>query len=212
MSALPPEGREKRLPEALEDQRGSAVAQFRPRTGTMEQWNAAYVRVEDYLRAHRIHNRLHQSRLILQVLERAATRHEQSPALSPTALAAEEIEATMDLWFADLLNRPGQPHERIAVDGRLALLLCDGPERWPYAFLDEKQVPDDLAQAMRARVMEAGPDMAVSSMVPRPIDLGLIPEAAGETMERIEKFPLVRTLLLWLVFAAALAVIFHATR
>jgi hypothetical protein len=127
-------------------------------------------------------------------------------------LAAEEIEATMDLWFAELLNRPGQPHERIAVDGRLALLLCDGPERWPYAFLDKKQIPDDFAHAMRARVMEAGPDMAVSSMVPRPIDLGPIPEAAGETMERIEKFPLVRTLLLWVVFAGALLVIFHATR
>ena len=40
-----------------------------------EPWNAAYVRVEDYLRAHRIHNRLHQSRLILQILERAARRH-----------------------------------------------------------------------------------------------------------------------------------------
>jgi len=187
-------------------------AEFRPRTGTMEQWNAAYVRVEDYLRAHRIHNRLHQSRLIQQVLERAARRHEENPALNPTALAAEEIEATMDLWFADLLNRPGQPHDRIAIDGRLALLLCDGPEKWPYAFLDEKQIPGDLAEAMRARVIEAGPDMAVSSMVPRPIDLGPIPEAAGETMERIEKFPLVRTLLLWLVFAGALAVIFYATR
>lgn len=187
-------------------------AEFRPRTGTMEQWNAAYVRVEDYLRAHRIHNRLHQSRLILQVLERAARRHEENPSLNPTALAAEEIEATMDLWFADLLNRPGLPHDRIAIDGRLALLLCDGPEKWPYAFLDEKQIPGDLAQAMRARVIEAGPDMAVSSMVPRPIDLGPIPEAAGETMERIERFPLVRTLLLWVVFAGALAVIFYATR
>ena len=51
------------------------IAEFRPATGTMEQWNAAYVRVEDYLRAHRIHNRLHQSRLILHVLERAARRH-----------------------------------------------------------------------------------------------------------------------------------------
>ena len=34
----------------------------------MEEWNSAYVRVEDYLRAHRIHNRLHQSRLIQQIL------------------------------------------------------------------------------------------------------------------------------------------------
>ena len=189
-----------------------AASQFRPRTGTMEEWNAAYVRVEDYLRAHRIHNRLHQSRLILQVLERAARRHEENPALSPTALAAEEIEATMDLWFSDLLERPGQPHDRIAIDGRLALLLCDGPEKWPYAFLDEKQIPNEFAAAMQARVIEAGPDMAVSSMVPRPIDLGPVTEAAGETMERIEQFPLVRTLLLWLVFAGALAVIFYATR
>ncbi len=178
----------------------------------MEQWNAAYVRVEDYLRAHRIHNRLHQSRLIQQVLERAARRHEASPALSPTALAAEEIEAEMDSWFADMLENPGQPHERIAIDGRLALLLCDGPQKWPYTFLDQKEVPLDFAQAMRERVIEAGPDMAVSSMVPRPIDLGALPEAAGETMETIERFPLVRTLLLWLLFAGALAAIFYLTR
>jgi len=63
----------------------------------MEAWNAAYVRVEDYLRAHRIHNRLHQSRLILQILERAARRHEAQPASEPTTLAAEETEAMMDL-------------------------------------------------------------------------------------------------------------------
>jgi len=47
---------------------------FRPKTGTMESWNAAYVRVEDYLRAHRIHNRLHQSRLIQKSGPPAATR------------------------------------------------------------------------------------------------------------------------------------------
>jgi hypothetical protein len=187
-------------------------AGFRPTTGTMEQWNDAYVRVEDYLRAHRIHNRLHQSRLIQQVLERAARRHETEPASNPTALAAQEIEAVMDSWFADMLNERGQPHERIAVDGRLALLLCDGPQRWPYAFLDEQQVPKDFERAMRAGAIQAGPDMAISSMVPRAIDLGPIPEAAGETIERIERWPIVQTLLLWLVFAGALAVIFYATR
>ena len=188
------------------------AAAFRPRTGTMDQWNAAYVRVEDYLRAHRIHNRLHQSRLIQQVLERAARRHEADPARSPTALAAEETEAMMDLWFAEMLDVRGQPHDRIAVDGRVALLLCDGPQKWPYAFLDDQNAPADFAAAMRAGAIEAGPDMSVSSMVPRAIDLGLIQEAAGETIERIERWPLVRTLLLWVLFAAALAAIFHATR
>lgn len=185
---------------------------FQPKTGTMDDWNAAYVRVEDYLRAHRIHNRLHQSRLIQQILERAARRHESNPFTSPTALAAEETEAIMDAWFAEMLDQQGQPHDRIAIDGRVALLLSDGPQRWPYAFLDQRRIPPDFAQAMRAGVMQAGPDMEISSMVPRPIDLGPIPEAAGETMERIERWPLMRTLLLWALFAAALGAIFHATR
>mgnify|MGYP001064182162 CR=1 FL=1 len=38
--------------------------------------------------------------------------------------------------------------------------------------------------------MQAGPDLAVSNMVPRPIDLGLITEAAGETLEQFERYPL----------------------
>lgn len=158
----------------------------------MAEWNAAYVRAEDYLRAHRIHNRLHQSRLIQQVLERAARRHELEPARSPTVIAAEETEAMMDDWFAEMLDGRGQPHERIAVEGRLALLSSDGPQRWPYAFLDHQEIPADFGAAMRAGVIEAGPDMAVSSMVPRLIDLGPIPEAAGETFERIERWPILR--------------------
>jgi hypothetical protein len=54
--------------------------------------------------------------------------------------------------------------------------------------------------------------MVVSSMVPRPIDLGPITEAAGDTLERFERWPILRTLLLWMVFAGALAGIFYATR
>jgi len=185
---------------------------FRPKTGTMESWNSAYVRVEDYLRAHRIHNRLHQSRLIQRILERAARRHAENPALDPTTVAAEETEALMDAWFAEVLDQKGLPHDRLAIDGRVALLLSDGPERWPYAFLDERHIPGDFAEAMRSRNLEAGPDLAVSSMVPRPIDLGRITEAAGETLERFEEWPVLRALLLWVVFASALAGIFYMTR
>lgn len=187
-------------------------ASFRPRTGTLEAWNAAYVRVEDYLRAHRIHNRLHQVRLIQKTLERAAGRHAADPQLDPTVLAAEEIEAIMDGWFARMLDQRGQPHERIAIDGRVALLLCDGPQRWPYAFLEEEHVPPEFVEAMRASSIRAGPDMAISSMVPRTIDLGPISEAAGETLERFERWPILRAVFLWILFAAALAAIFRLTR
>jgi hypothetical protein len=178
----------------------------------MEAWNAAYVRVEDYLRAHRIHNRLHQSRLIQMILERAARRHAEQSALDPTRIAAEETEALMDSWFAEILDEQGQPHDRVAIDGRVALLLCDGPQRWPYAFLNGEDIPAEFAQAMRTRHLEAGPDLAVTSMVPRPIDLGPITEAAGETLERFEQWPVMKALLLWLCFAAALAGVFYLTR
>jgi len=186
--------------------------EFRPKTGTMESWNAAYVRVEDYLRAHRIHNRLHQSRLIQDILERAALRHAVQPLLDPTTLAAEETEALMDSWFGKVLVKDSAPHERIAIEGRVALLLSDGSQKWPYAFLDEQNIPDEFAAALRASSIQAGPDMVVSSMVPRPIDLGPITEAAGETLERFEKWPILRTLLLWLVFVAVLSGLFYATR
>lgn len=185
---------------------------FRPPTGSMEAWNAAYVRVEEYLRAHRIHNRLHSSRLIQKILERAARAHAKNSALDPTTLAAEETEAMMDEWFGEILGERNLPHDRIAVAGRVALLLADGPQKWPYAFLDEEHIPADFAKAMQASSIQAGPDMAVSSMVPRPIDLGPISEAAGETLERFEQWPILRTLLLWSIFVLALAGIFYATR
>jgi hypothetical protein len=185
---------------------------FRPTTGSLEQWNAAYVRVEDYLRAHRIHNRLHQSRLIQRILSEAARRHAKSPALDPATLAIEETDRLMDGWFAVLLGEKGLSHDRIATEGRVALLLSEGMQRWPFAFLDERNIPHEFAQAMKQSSLKAGPDLTVSSMVPRDIDLGTITEAAGQTLERIERLPVLRVLLLWAIFAGLLLVVFFATR
>jgi hypothetical protein len=189
-----------------------SLSPFLPRTGSLEQWNAAYVRVEDYLRAHRVHNRLHQNRLIQRVLGAAAGRHAQNPALDPVMLAIEEADRVMDGWFAGLLHERDLAHDRIAAEGRVALLVSDGMQRWPDAFLDEQNIPADFAQAMRQSALKAGPDLAVSSMVPREIDLGAITEAAGQTMEQIERLPILRVMLLWAVFLAVLTGVFLATR
>lgn len=185
---------------------------FRPRTGTADQWNAAFIRVEDYLRAHRVHNRLQQITILQKVIARAAARHEQNPSLDPTTLAAEEVDRMMDEWFGELLGDKNLPHERIAVEGRVALLLSDGVERWPYAFLDERHVPAEFAREMQRRSIQAGPDMTVTSMVPRPIELGALTEVAGQTFEQIEKWPILRVTLLWALFLSVLALVFYATR
>ena len=189
-----------------------SLSAFRPSTGTLEQWNAAFIRVEDYLRAHRVHNRIHQSRLLQQVLQNAARRHEQNPALDPTTLAAEEVDRLMDQWFGEVLGDKGLPHERIAIEGRIALLLTDGVDRWPFAFLDLAQVPPEFAEEMQRRSIQAGPDLAVTSMVPREIVLGALTEVAGQTFERIEKWPILRVTVLWAVFVAVLALLFYITR
>jgi hypothetical protein len=185
---------------------------FRPRTGTADQWNDAFIRVEDYLRAHRVHNRLQQITILEKVIGRAAARHARNPSLDPTTLAAEEIDRMMDEWFGELLGDKNLPHERIAVEGRVALLLSGGVERWPYSFLDEEHVPPEFAQEMQRRSIQAGPDMTVTSMVPRAIELGAITEVAGQTFEQIEKWPILRVTLLWAVFLSVLALVFYATR
>jgi len=188
-----------------------SLSTFRPRTGTLEQWNAAFVRVEDYLRAHRVHNRLHQSRLLSQVLLRAARRHEQDPTQDPATLAADEVDRMMDEWFGEVLGDKALPHERIAIEGRVALLLSNGVDRWPYAFLEMEQIPPEFADEMKQRYIQAGPDMVVSSMVPREIELGTLTEVAGQTIEQIERWPILRVTLLWALFLALLTVIFRIT-
>lgn len=185
---------------------------FRPRTGTADQWNDAFIRVEDYLRAHRVHNRLQQITILQKVIPRAAARHAANPELDPTTLAAEEVDRMMDEWFGELLGAKNLPHERIAVEGRVALLLTSGVERWPYAFLDEEHVPPEFAREMQRSSIQSGPDMTVTSMVPRPIELGAITEVAGQTFEQIEKWPILRVSLLWAVFISVLAMVFYATR
>lgn len=185
---------------------------FQPRTGTLDQWNAAYVRVEDYLRAHRIHNRLHQSRVIERVLECAAHRHEGDPKLDPVTLAAEETDRMLQAWFASQLGEGELPQDRLAAQARVAMLLSDLPTRWPYAFLDQENTPSEARVAMEKSALQAGPDLAVSNMVPREIDLGTLPEAAGDTLETLERWPIIRLLLLWAVFAAVMAALFYKTR
>ena len=136
---------------------------------------------------------------------------EKIPPMMESAANAATLEKEV-AWFKAVLADKNIPDDRLPAAGRVALLVSDGPEKWPYAFLQKDSIPEDFSKAMRASSMEAGPDMSISNMVPRPIDLGAISEAAGDTLEQIEKAPIIATALLWALFVAALAGIFYVTR
>jgi hypothetical protein len=142
---------------------GKPVKIFFPKIGSELEWNAAYCRLEDYLRALHIFNKVYQTQIILRLLERAAEKHAQHPDLCPTVLAMEELRTAMDRWFAEFLP----PHKRVSVVGFLAVLASAVPEKWPMALLAE-EIPTDCRRALHENEVRAVPELQVTSMVPQP--------------------------------------------
>ena len=143
---------------------------FMPRTGAVAEWNAAYYRLEDYLRAHHITNKLQQSQIILRLIERAARRHEENQDLSPVTLVMDEAFSEIDSWFKQVLANTSIPTQRLSAVGRVGLVMTDAIEKWPGQFLDVGSSNNEFRRAMIETSVRAGHDLEVSSMVPRPLD------------------------------------------
>ncbi len=165
---------------------------FSPRTGSDAEWNDAYARLADYYRAHRIHSRLHRTCLILETLQRAARRHEKHAELSPTVVVIHEARRMQRDWLRGIMGDLQVAEGRLDANGRLAFLLCDGPKEYPGFFLNAAEAPVEMLRAMRAPIQQSGPDLAVSRMVPRPIDLGVLPDLAEETSGFLGRHPWMR--------------------
>ncbi|RYD27373.1 MAG: hypothetical protein EOP86_24635 [Verrucomicrobiaceae bacterium] len=172
------------------------LIEFSPRTGTAAEWNDAYARLADYLRAYRIHSRLHRTYLILETLRRAKVTHEKHPDQSPTAVVIHEARRMHRAWLRGIIGDLNVPEGRLDANGRLAFLLCDGPTEYPDFFLNSTEAPLEMLQAMRRPIQQSGPDLMVSSMVPRPIDLGALPDIAEETSGFFGRHPWLRYALL----------------
>lgn len=173
----------------------------------LEAWNEAYCRVDAYFSALGVRNHLLRGQLVLQVLGRAAELAAANPGMSPTDMAAREMNAVLDSWFARVLGRePGQLDPTLSVKGRMALLLADMPGRWQQLLLHPGPWPDEFIRAVRDSFLRAGPEFQVSQMTPVPLDLG--PMA---TLAEISRLPYARLLLLWVVFALVLVLVFWLT-
>ena len=173
----------------------------------LEEWNAAYEKVENYFHALRVRNKALLGQLVLRVLERAARRAPAEPERSATQLAAEEMDRIVIEWFAEVLQEPpANADQMLSTRGRLALLLADMPGRWQEQFLRPGPWPEEFISAMRETYLRAGPDFQLSKMTPRPFDLGPI-----TTLPNLGKFPYVRMLMAW-IFSGCCSFLFSGSR
>jgi hypothetical protein len=173
----------------------------------LDEWNAAYVKVENYFHALRIRNKALLGELVLRVLQRAMRRAPAEPDHSATQLAAEEMERLVIEWFADVLQEPPETGDQmLTTRGRLALLLADMPGRWQEQFLRPGPWPEEFISAMRETYFRAGPDFQLSKMAPRPLDLGPI-----TTLTNLGKIPYFKMAFVWTLFALLLVVVFILT-
>ncbi len=174
------------------------------------EWDEAFEKVENYLRACRVTSRFHRARLTAAILQRALERKENGEPLPTRAI--DEAREMIAAWMDHLLSARGAERPVSLTEAYLSLYLCDAPMRWPSAFLNPREHPPGFEDTLRSGLVRTGPDLEISSMVPRPIDRGLLPDLAGSAMETLERFPILKTLLMWALFGAFLVFLFWYTR
>ena len=174
---------------------------------SLDEWNAAYVKVENYFHALRIRNKPLLGQLVLRVLERAQRRAPSEPGRSATEIAAEEMDRIVTDWFAQVLQTsPIGSEQTLSTRGRLALLLADMPGKWQDQFLRPGPWPREFVESMRESFFRAGPDFQLSKMAPRPLDLGPITR-----LTNFGSLPYVRMAVIWAGFALLLVSVFWLT-
>ena len=174
---------------------------------SLDEWNAAYAKVESYFHALRVRNKVLLGRLVIHVLKRAMRRAPHEPQRSATELGAEEMDHVVTEWFGQvLLEPPTGTDQMLSTRGRLALLLVDMPGKWQDQFLRPGPWPEEFVTAMRKAYLQAGPDFQLSKMTPRPLHLGPI-----TTLANFSPLHSARMATIWVTFALVLILIFVFT-
>jgi hypothetical protein len=172
----------------------------------LEEWNAAYWKVESYFHALRVRNKVLLGQLVALVLERAMQRSGDETGRPATELAVEEMDRLVNEWFAQVLQAPPAGAEMLSTRGRLALLLADMPGQWQDQFLRPGPWPEEFALKMREAYLRAGPDFQLAKMTPRPLDLGAI-----ATLTQLSRLPYFKMAASWALFGLLLVLLFYLT-
>jgi hypothetical protein len=161
-------------------------------------WDAACLRLEDYLRAHGVESRERLLSLTLEMIREARILHEQNPAQSPLQTTMELAIGRTDAWFCTLAEVPEN-----SARTRVAFFSPPIQAKWASAFLLPSP-PGELLAEVRSAGIEAGPALDFQSVVRKEMNYGAMEDIARETWEQFSWSHVLRAFALWVVlfFAA----------
>ncbi|MFZ4597131.1 MAG: hypothetical protein ACOYNN_00660 [Terrimicrobiaceae bacterium] len=162
------------------------------------EWNAACVRVEDYLRAHRVSSRPHLLRLTLDLISTAQAEHHSDSVETPTQTALRIATSQTEQWFSVLAGSERPDDTTAASRGRMAYFVTDCDRRWPTAFLNPSP-PVKMIESVRAASIQAGPALEFRSLVRKEIDYGPMEDIARETWDQFSWGHVLRAFAIWVV-------------
>ena len=174
-------------------------------------WDDAFSRVESYLVALRLKNRRIISRLVFQILDRAAERLCSEPTRNPTESAMEEANRILVDWYSYVLDVE-VPLGRIPTQGNLAMLLADAPEKWPRYYLEPPPYPNKFLKSLRKTYKVAVPDFQKRFMASKELKLTVPASALAGTINLVKRWPVVGLVLNWIIIIGGLAALFYFTR
>jgi hypothetical protein len=178
-----------------------------------DEWDAAYQRVENYLRALQIRNRPVLNHLVQQILERSLGRIRDGETRTPLEVAGEEMMHELERWMRLATPVEADMSENaVLLRGRMALLMSRlSPER--QALILTEPIEDEVFHEEMQRAYNlAGPNFKHLTMKPRPLDYGVPGWAASHALRGLARVPLLRLILAWGILFSLFAAIFYYTR
>ncbi len=186
------------------------IPTWQPTFGKIEDWNEAFQEIDSYLKAHQLLSALHRAKIALAILQKIALEGDV-PDATICSRAMREFMKQRTLWVSKIA---GLSEENVFTDAhcRVLLYLADIPQNWQHSFMVSTQPPAQLIEAIKLSELKASPQLELSNMVARPIDLGFISGLAGLTMQTFEKIPVLKVIVAWLFFAFVMGLLFWYTR
>lgn len=164
-------------------------------TGHLEEWNEAHQRLVAYLSGFQIGDYTHQSALLLEILDAAMRQHTETPGGCPVEITLNEAQRRIEDWFNDIFADHHVPKTIVRHTGSVSLYTSDSYRRFGQIFLN-REVSKELRKELTTSAVRTGPDLEISSMIPREFDYGPL-ETVKETLEKTGWGPVVRAFLLW---------------